>query len=575
MKQLFKIAGGYKKQCIIGPAFKLLEASFELCVPLVMKSIIDVGIAGGDSGYVGKMAGVLVLLGVLGFTCTLVAQYFSAFAAVGIASRLKRELLCKLQSLSFADLDRLGISGMMTRMTGDANQVQTGINMTLRLLLRSPFVVFGAMLMAFTVDSRLALIFAAVILLLCVVVFGIMLISIPLYKRVQARLTAVLSLTRENLLGVRVLRAFGRKAEEEKSFSAASNELYREQTLVARISALMNPITYVLLNIAIIVLIYFGGRQVFEGALTQGEVVSLYNYMLLILVELVKMASLIITMTRAAASENRIEQVLDMTPSQKSGVARPEGGTDIKVEFASVSLKYNAEGEPSLEDISFRVKRGQTVGIIGGTGSGKSSLVNLIPRFYDATEGAVSVDGVDVKDYDTEFLRKKIAVVPQKPLLFAGTIRENLLWGNPNASEDDIAQALEASQSREFVEKREGGLDGLIGQGGKGLSGGQRQRLTIARALVRRPEILILDDSMSALDAATDLALRSALGSLSYKPTTFIVSQRTGSIMQADLIIVLDDGAVVGMGSHCELLEGCEIYREIHETQFGGGEHDD
>lgn len=568
MKHLLKVAGGYKKQCICGPLFKLLEASFELCVPLVMKSMIDIGIANGDTGYILKMALLLVALGAFGLTCTVAAQYFSAYAAVGIASEIKRRLLVKLQSLSFKDLDNIGTPAMITRMTGDANQVQSGINLTLRLFLRSPFVVFGAMIMAFTVDSRAALTFAAVIPLLSVVVFGIMLICIPLYKKVQQRLENVLLLTRENLSGVRVLRAFGREKQEIKDFSERCGTLNEEQNRVGRISALMNPLTYVLLNTAVIVLIRVSAGRVYEGSITQGAVVSLYNYMLLILVELIKLANLIITITRSVACENRIEAVLDMTPSQQFAFESPKTAGDGSVEFKNVSLRYSDGADESLTDISFRAERGETVGIIGGTGSGKSSLVNLIPRFYDATEGSVLVDGTDVREYPQDMLREKIGIVPQKAVLFAGTIRENLLWGNENATEKDISDALIASQSSDFVREKKDGIDTEIGQGGKGLSGGQRQRLTIARALVRRPEILILDDSMSALDFATDAALRKAIRDLPYKPTVFIVSQRTGSIMHADKIIVLDDGKAVGIGKHEQLLEQCPIYREIHETQF-------
>lgn len=570
LKHLFKAASDYRKQCICGPLFKLLEASFELCVPLVMKSMIDVGIANNDTVYIIKMALLLVLLGALGLTCTIIAQYFSAFAAVGIASKIKRSLLQKLQSLSFKDLDDIGTPAMITRMTGDANQVQSGINLTLRLLLRSPFVVFGAMLMAFTVDARSALSFAVVIPLLCVVVFGIMLICIPLYKRVQQRLERVLLLTRENLSGVRVIRAFCRETQETEEFSRRLDDLNREQNSVGKFSALMNPATYVLINFAVIALIKISAGRVYEGAITQGAVVSLYNYMLLILVELIKLANLIITMTRSAACENRIEAVLDMQPSQENPENALLPKEKLAVELKNVSLRYSDGVDEALSDISFRVEKGQTVGIIGGTGSGKSSLVNLIPRFYDATSGSVTVGGVDVKELSLQALRAKIGVVPQKAMLFAGTIKENLLWGNENATERDIDEALAASQSAEFVFQKPDGLNTVIGQGGKGLSGGQRQRLTIARALVRRPEILILDDSMSALDFATDAALRHAVNELPYKPTVFIVSQRTGSIMNADKIIVLDDGRAVGIGTHSQLLAECPVYREIHETQFKG-----
>lgn len=569
MKHLFRYCGDYKKECIIGPLFKMLEACFELCVPLVMKRIIDIGIKNSDTGYILRMSLLLVLLGALGLSSTITAQYFSAKAAVGVVSKIKRALLVKIGALSYADADRVGVSSMITNMTSDANQVQSGINLTLRLFMRSPFVVFGAMIMAFQIDTKAALTFAVVIPLLSLVVFGIMLSCIPLYKRVQSRLDRVLGMTRGNIAGVRVIRAFCREEAETKDFDSAAEELNSEQRLVGRISALMNPLTYILINFAVLALIYIGALRVDAGILTQGAVVSLYNYMLLILTELIKLANLIITMTKSVACEKRIEEVLDMEVSQTSPeklAAEPEN--DLSVEFRNVALKYGSAGANSLESITFGAKKGDVVGIIGGTGSGKSSLVNLIPRLYDATEGEVLVDGVDVKKYPLDELREKIGLVPQKALLFKGTIRSNLLWGNKDADDETLEEALVTSQSKEFVDKKEKKLDEPVLQGGKNFSGGQKQRLTIARALVRRPEILILDDSASALDFATDAALRKALRNLPYKPTVFIVSQRTSSIRTADKIIVLDDGKAVGIGTHDELLGTCEVYREIHESQY-------
>lgn len=569
MKHLFRYCGDYKKECIIGPLFKMLEACFELCVPLVMKRIIDIGIKNSDTGYILRMSLLLVLLGALGLSSTITAQYFSAKAAVGVVSKIKRALLVKIGALSYADADRVGVSSMITNMTSDANQVQSGINLTLRLFMRSPFVVFGAMIMAFQIDTKAALTFAVVIPLLSLVVFGIMLSCIPLYKRVQSRLDRVLGMTRGNIAGVRVIRAFCREEAETKDFDSAAEELNSEQRLVGRISALMNPLTYILINFAVLALIYIGALRVDAGILTQGAVVSLYNYMLLILTELIKLANLIITMTKSVACEKRIEEVLDMEVSQTSPeklAAEPEN--DLSVEFRNVALKYGSAGANLLEGITFGAKKGDVVGIIGGTGSGKSSLVNLIPRLYDATEGEVLVDGVDVKKYPLDELREKIGLVPQKALLFKGTIRSNLLWGNKDADDETLEEALVTSQSKEFVDKKEKKLDEPVLQGGKNFSGGQKQRLTIARALVRRPEILILDDSASALDFATDAALRKALRNLPYKPTVFIVSQRTSSIRTADKIIVLDDGKAVGIGMHDELLGTCEVYREIHESQY-------
>lgn len=556
-------------ECICGPLFKLIEASFEICVPLVVKKIIDVGIERADSGYIIRMALLLILLGALGFVCAVTAQYFSAKAAVGTVAGLRHELLDHIQSLSHTELDRAGTSTLITRMTSDANQVQAGINLTLRLFLRSPFIVIGAMIMAFTIDTRAALIFAAVIPLLALAVFGIMLICVPLYKKVQQKLDSVLGLTRENLSGVRVIRAFRREKYEIGDFDEKSESLCGEQNLVGRISALMNPITYVLINAAVIALIYVGALRVEEGILTQGAVIALYNYMSQILVELIKFANLVITVTKAVASEHRIENVFELRSSLENGT-RTSGADDERgyVEMKNVSLTYSGAGAPSLSGIDFRVSSGMTVGIIGGTGSGKTSLVSLLPRFYDASEGEILVDGVPVKEYELSSLRSKFGVVPQKALLFRGTIRENLLWGNGQATEKELYDALRASQALDFVEAKENGIDSAVEQGGRNFSGGQKQRLTIARALVRRPEFLILDDSTSALDFATDAKLRMALRELDYSPTVFVVSQRTSSIRGADLIIVLDDGRAVGIGKHEDLLENCPVYREIHESQF-------
>ncbi len=567
MKHLLKHAKKYTKECICGPVFKLLEASFELCVPLVMKRIIDVGIANGDRPYIIKKALLMVLLGLLGFACTVVAQYFSAKASVGIVAGLKRELIGHISSLSHTELDTLGSSTLITRMTSDANQVQSGINLTLRLFMRSPFIVFGSAIMAFTIDVKTATTFAAVIPALSVVVFGIMLICIPLYKKVQSGLDGVMLLSRENLAGVRVIRAFRRENAEIKDFDASCENLKREQNLVGRISALMNPLTYALINVAILVLIYVGALRVDSGAITQGAVIALYNYMSQILIELVKFANLIITMTKSVACENRMEKVFDVGSSLKElGNETPDFSS---IEMRDVSLTYKGASAPSLEHVNFIAERGETIGIIGGTGSGKSSLVNLIPHFYDATEGEVLVGGKNINTVDTEKLRRRIGVVPQKAMLFRGTIKDNLLWGDKNADDDALEEALEASQSAQFVSEKKDGINERVDQGGRNFSGGQRQRLTVARALVRRPDVLILDDSSSALDFATDAAMRKAIKNLPYKPTTFIVSQRTSSIASADRIIVLDDGKQVACGTHEELLETCDVYREIHESQTG------
>ena len=564
MKKLLVYLKDYIKESILGPLFKLLEALFELFVPLVIAAIIDTGIENGDTGYIIKMCLVLVLLGFVGLAFSITAQYFAAKASVGFVSKIRHVLFGHIQSLSYSELDQIGTSTLITRMTSDMNQVQNGMNLALRLLLRSPFVVFGAMIMAFTIDVPSAMIFVYVTIVLLIVVFGIMLGSIPLYKKVQQKLDAVMTVTRENLTGVRVIRAFCKEDEETDDFINKNNELTASQKFVGKISALMNPVTYVIINLAIIWLIHTGAVRVETGILTQGAVVALYNYMSQILVELIKLANLIINITKSIACGNRIQAVLDIKPDLESGSSSCNKGS---VEFDHVNLRYKNAGADSLSDITFTAAKGETIGIIGGTGSGKSSLVNLIPRFYDAASGEVKVGGVNVKDMDVEQLREKIGVVPQKAVLFHGTIRENMQWGVTNASDDEIMEAIEAAQGLDVI-KAKGGLDCEIEQGGKNLSGGQRQRLTIARALVKKPEILILDDSASALDFATDAALRKSLRELDYHPTVFIVSQRTSSIQHADRIIVLDDGAAVGIGTHDELMKSCSVYQEIYNSQF-------
>lgn len=567
MKKLLAYLKGYEKESILGPLFKLLEASFELIVPLVVAAMIDRGIGQGNKGYAGRMTLLLIALGLVGLVCSVTAQYFAAKASVGFVTRLRHALMEHLQKFTYAQLDKVGSSTLITRMTSDMNQVQTGMNLALRLLLRSPFVVFGAMIMAFFVDAKAAMVFVVAIPLLSVVVFGIMLLTIPLYKKVQARLDGVTGVTRENLSGVRVLRAFGKEEAEKAEFREKNQGLTTLQKKVGRVSSLMNPLTYAMINGAIVALIYQGALRVDAGALTQGQVVALYNYMSQILVELIKMANLIINMTKAAACGGRIQSILDMPAGAEKLDGGKEGG-DCAVEFRNVCLKYPGAAEDSLTDLTFRVPRGQTVGVIGGTGSGKSSLVNLIPRFYDATGGQVLVNGRDVRAWEPQELRRRIGVVPQKAELFAGSIRDNLKWGDEDADDAALLAAVEAAQAGDVV-RNKGGLDAWIEQHGRNLSGGQRQRLTIARALVRRPEILILDDSASALDYATDAALRSALAHLDWRPTVFIVSQRTSSIRHANLILVLEDGKVAGMGTHGELMENCPVYREIHESQFG------
>ncbi len=569
MKKLFRYMKYYKKESILGPLFKLLEALFELFVPLVVAAIIDHGIGGSDTGYIVRMALVLLTLGIIGLVCSVTAQFFAAKAAVGTACRLRRTLFAHIQRLSFADLDAEGPSTLITRLTNDVNQVQSGINLALRLLLRSPFVVFGAMIMAFTIDVKSALVFAAAIPVLSVVVFGIMLVSIPLYKKVQKNLDGVTETTRESLTGARVLRAFRMEARIRGEFSERNDALTAHQKFVGKISALMNPVTYVVVNLAVILLIRIGAVQVDTGVLTQGEVVALYNYMSQILVELVKLASLIISITKCVASFKRVEAIIETEPDMTfPAVSAAPVTTDYAVEFRRVSLTYRNAGAASLTDISFGVKRGETVGIIGGTGSGKTSVIGLIPRFYDATEGEVLVDGINVADYTAADLRKKIGYVLQRAVLFKGTIRDNLRYGKCDATDEELVAALATAQATEVVKSKENDLDSMVEQGGRNLSGGQRQRLTIARALVGKPELLIFDDSASALDFATDAALRKALRTLDYRPTVFIISQRTSSIMHADRIIVLDDGAVCGMGTHEALLATCEVYREIYNSQY-------
>ncbi len=570
VKKLLVYLKDYKKESILGPLFKLLEASFELLVPLVMAAIINEGIAGADKGYILKMCGVLVLLAVIGLTCSITAQYFAAKAAVGFATKLRHALFAHIQSLSYTEVDTIGTSTMITRMTSDVNQVQSGVNLVLRLFLRSPFIVFGAMIMAFTIDVKAALVFVVAIPLLAIVVFGIMLITIPLFKKVQAGLDSVLGITRENLSGSRVIRAFHKEEEETRNFREKNQILTGLQLYVGKISGLMNPLTYIIINAALLVLVWTGALQVESGNIKQGDVVALVNYMSQILVELVKLANLIVTVTKAVACGNRIEAVFETQSSMKDGmgITKSENANPYAVCFENVSMGYKGGGDYAVSNISLKVKRGETIGVIGGTGSGKSTVVNLIPRFYDASEGTVYVDGEDVRNYKMSILREKIGVVPQKAVLFAGTIRENMKWGNADATDEEIYEALDIAQAREFVEKKDGKLDEVIEQGGRNLSGGQRQRLTIARAIVKKPEILILDDSASALDYATDAALRRSIQQMKQAPTVFIVSQRAASMLHADQILVLDDGEVAGLGTHEELLAGCEVYQEIYYSQF-------
>ena len=571
LRALLKYLRNYKKETVLAPLFKLLEASFELFVPLVMAAIIDHGIGQADGVYVLKMGGVLIALGLIGLVCSITAQYFAAKAATGFSTELRHELFEHIQKLSYTKMDTIGTSTLITRMTSDINQVQSGVNLVLRLFLRSPFIVFGAMVMAFKVDVKAALVFVAAIPLLSLVVFGIMLITMPLYRKVQSNLDAVLGITRENLTGVRVIRAFNKEANEKQRFEQQNQMLTDAQKFVGKISGLMNPVTYIIVNGALIVLIYTGALRVDAGIITQGQVVALVNYMSQILVELVKLANLIITVTKAFACGNRIQSVFEeetgMTEGSEGWTDPGEADTPV-VEFDHVNLRYAGAGEDSLTDISFRAMPGQTIGVIGGTGSGKSSVVNLIPRFYEATEGSVRIQGKDARDYRLEELRSHIGMVPQKAVLFQGTIAQNLRWGKENATEAELKKAIEISQAKEFVDGKEDRLNYQIEQNGKNLSGGQRQRLTIARALVRDPEILILDDSASALDFATDAKLRKAIRQMDSHPVVFIVSQRASSIQYADQILVLDDGEMAGIGTHAELMESCEIYREIYESQF-------
>ena len=575
MRRLMKYLSGYKKESILAPAFKLLEAFFELLVPLVMANIIDRGIENADMGYIGRMGLCLLTLAVVGLVSSITAQFFAAKAAVGFSTKLRQALFDHIQGLDFTNIDKVGTSTMITRMTSDINQVQSGVNMVLRLFLRSPIIVFGAMIMAFTIDVKCALIFVVAIPLLAAVVFGIMMWTMPLYKKVQAGLDRVLGITRENLTGVRVIRAFHKEAEEEEKFNASTEALAASQIFVGKISAVMNPVTYVIVNCALMALIYTGAVQVNVGNLSQGEVVAILNYMSQILVELVKLANLIITITKALACADRVAGVFEIQ-NESSAAVREERGAEESgkgektpfLQFDHVSLTYAGAGAETLRDIHFSVEKGETVGVIGGTGSGKSSLVNLIPGFYPATEGAVRIEGRDIRAMSEEELRNRMGVVPQKAVLFKGTIRSNLQWGKADATEEEMWQAVDAAQAREVVEGKPGGLDAAVTQNGKNFSGGQRQRLTIARALVRKPEILILDDSASALDYATDAKLRTALRQLEGDTTTFIVSQRASSIRHADKIVVLDDGEIAGVGTHDELLKSCGVYQEIYYSQY-------
>ena len=576
MKRLMMYLKDYKKESILAPLFKLLEAFFELMVPLVMANIIDYGISNRNMGYIGKMGLLLLLLGVVGLASSITAQFFAAKAAVGFSTKLRQALFNHIEDLSFTDIDKAGTSTMITRMTSDVNQVQSGINMTLRLFLRSPIIVFGAMIMAFTIDVKCALIFVVAIPLLSVVVFGIILSTIPMYKKVQSKLDQVLGITRENLTGVRVIRAFHQEAKEKERFRENNEALSAMQIFVGKISACMNPVTYLIVNGAIIALIYTGAVQVSIGNLSQGEVVAIINYMNQILVELVKLANLIVTMTKALACADRVASVFEIGAdaayteknTQEQKLADKVDPKAPFLNFKHVSLTYQGAGAPTLQDMNFTVNRGDTVGIIGGTGSGKTSLVNLIPGFYPATEGEILLEGRDIKTMNDEELRGRIGVVPQKAVLFKGTIRSNLQWGKTDATEEEMWKALELAQASEVVEGKPGKLDAAVAQNGKNFSGGQRQRLTIARALVRNPEILILDDSASALDYATDAKLRAALRTLENKTTTFIVSQRASTIRHADKIIVLDDGEIAGMGTHDELLKECTVYQEIYYSQY-------
>lgn len=571
MLKLLRFMRGFRKECILSPLFKMLEAIFELFIPLVVANIINEAIPKGDVSNLAFSCGIMALLGAVGLTCTLFAQYFAAKASVGFSSKVKRALFKHVTSLSYTEIDELGTSTLITRMTSDANQVQTGVNLTLRLFMRSPVIVFGAMIMAFFIDLKAGLVFVGAIIILSLIVFGIMCLTIPLYRSVQGKLDSVLDLTRENLKGARVIRAFRLEDEENIKYRKRTEALNRAQKTVGRISAIMNPATYAIVNIAISVLVYVGAIQFNIEGLTPGEVVALYNYMSQILIELIKLANLIITMTKAIACGNRIQSVFEILPSQKKLSQEREENVNI-VEFRNAYLKYKNSPEYSLEDITFAVKKGETVGIIGSTGSGKSSLVNLIGRFYDCEKGQVLFDGLDVRAYEPALLRGKIGYVPQKAVLFKGTLRQNLLWGDEDASDEEIIKAIEAAQVKDVLDSKPEGLDFMIEQGGKNLSGGQRQRFTIARALVGKPEVLVLDDSSSALDYLTDSRLRQAIKALDYNPTVFIVSQRTASIQHADKIVVLDDGLIAGIGTHSQLLNSCTVYSEIYNSQFSSSE---
>lgn len=569
MKGILRYLRDYKKESILAPLFKMLEASFELLIPVVMANVIDVGIAGRDIGYVVRMCLLMILLGIIGLVCSITAQYFSAKAATGFGTALRNDLFRHITSLSYTEIDSIGTSTLLTRMTSDTNQVQTGVNMVLRLFLRSPFIVFGAMIMSFTIDVKSAMTFVVTIPALSIVVFGVMALSIPLFKKVQTRLDRVTLLTREGLEGARVIRAFNRQDKEFKEFDKSTDDLMKFQLLAGRISAFMNPVTYVIINLSTAAIIWIAAGQTDAGIITQGKVVALVNYMSQILVELIKLANLIVTITKAVACARRINAVMEKQPSITDGDGQAAaGGRSVKVSFRDANLRYAGAGADSLSDITFDVAPGETVGIIGGTGSGKSSLVNMIPRFYDASQGNVYVDGIDVKDYTLDELRHKVGVVPQKAVLFAGTIADNIRWGKQDATESEINEALGIAQAKEFVDGKENGINFKITQGGKNLSGGQKQRLTIARAVVRKPEILILDDSASALDFATDAALRKAIREKTKGMTVFLVSQRVSTIMNSDKIIVMDDGQIAGIGTHRQLLSNCEVYREICQSQL-------
>lgn len=570
MKMIWDYLKGYKKECVFAPLFKMLEAIFELFVPLVVARIIDEGIGNADTGIIVKMCVLLLVLAIIGLVCSITAQFFAAKAAVGCATAMRHSMFKHIESLSFTEMDMIGTSTLITRMTSDINQVQNGVNLFLRLFLRSPFIVFGAMVMAFTIDVEAALVFAASIPILALIVFGIMMFTRPLYKKVQAALDKLLGITRENLTGVRVIRAFNKQESEMRHFKAANQELYGQQKFVGKISGLMNPLTYVVINVSIILLIRIGAVHVNSGELTQGQVVALYNYMSQILVELIKLANLFINITKSLACASRCRSVFEVKSGMKDGSRQACASTEDKpvIEFKNVGLRYKGAGDDSLTGISFKAYKGQTIGVIGGTGSGKSSVVNLIPRFYDATEGEVLLDGVNIAEYSIRSVREKVGIVMQNALLFSGSIRENIRWGKKDATDDEIMEALEVAQAAEFVNKKDGRLDASVAQGGRNFSGGQRQRLTIARAVVGKPEILILDDSASALDFATDAALRRAIRTMDNAPTVFIVSQRAASLMHADRIIVMEDGRAAAIGTHEELLRDCDVYQEIYYSQF-------